>query len=524
MTSLGTRPHQLTKSPAHQITKSIVVVAVFTAILIALAATLRPDAFFVGDQGIKLAAARNAIRFPSHPLNVPLPVVAGDPLPHVEPFFVVHNDHAHAITSEIFPLVSAPLLAALGLRGLYVLPAVGFIVTLFACGWLATTLDPRRSAALVAVVAALGTPFLFYGLEFWEHMPALALGTAGAALLLDAAARRPGAHASSAPTFAAGLLMGAAIVLRTEAACFVAATVIASRTLVHRPTWRDLGVAAGGVALALLPMTAWSLLHFGSLIPAHVSANAGLVNASWWTSRLELLASWLGPSRWTLNGPLASASIWSVAPAAAIALVSGVRSYDFRERGALWLLFGLTVLLVVGTAPNGGGSQWGPRYLLFAYVPLVILAADFVQALPRNASARIALVTLVLVCAWVQRAAYRELRGTKALYGQIVDFVERSAAPGVPVVSDLWWLDQLASPALEGRTFLFADRAQTGIDLVRRLSDHTVPTTTIVRSRDESPDIGSWSNGTCYFEEARDELAVRGLVAIRLRHRCGYDK
>ena len=31
----------------------------------------------------------------------------------------------------------------------------------------------------------------------------------------------------------------------------------------------------------------------------------------------------------------------------------------------------------------------------------------------------------------------------------------------------------------------------------------------------------SWSDGTCYVEERREELPVRGLVAIRLRHRCG---
>ena len=43
----------------------------------------------------------------------------------------------------------------------------------------------------------------------------------------------------------------------------------------------------------------------------------------------------------------------------------------------LWLVAGLTVLLVVLTAPNEGGGQWGPRYLLFAYVPLALLALGF---------------------------------------------------------------------------------------------------------------------------------------------------
>jgi hypothetical protein len=499
----------------------IVVIAAWSIAVAVLAAGLRPDAFYVGDQGVKLAAASNALRFPEHPLDIPLPTIAGEPAPHIEPFFFVHDGHAHAVTSEAFPLLSAPLLAAFGIRGLYLLPAAGFLVTLLACGWLATALDPRRSPALVATVAALGTPFLFYGLEFWEHAPATALGASGAALLLHAAARRPGSNATTGSALLAGLLMGGAIVLRTEAACFVAALLLASRTLVARPTWRDWGVAAAGMAVALLPLAVWSLLHFGTIVPSHVSTNARLVDGNWWTTRIALAGSWLLPSRWTVDGPVASASLWSAAPAAAVALLSIAAPGERRERTALWLLFILTVLFVVMTAPNSGGSQWSPRYLLFAYIPLAILAADLVQALPRRTSARIAAALLVLVGIWVQRAAYRELRGTKGTYGRVVDFMKRSAAPRSTVVSDLWWLDQLASPALDSRTFLYVDHPQTGIDVIRRLSDHAVPMATIVRSREETPEIGSWWDGTCYVEDGRDELGVRSLVAIRLRYQCG---
>src|SRR4051812_31045541 len=103
-----------------------------------LAAGLRPDAFFVGDPGIKLISARNALRFPTHPLEIPLPRIGTVPVPHVEPFFAVHEDHSHAVTSEFFPLVSAPFLRAFGLRGVYLLPAAGFIGALAACAWLAS--------------------------------------------------------------------------------------------------------------------------------------------------------------------------------------------------------------------------------------------------------------------------------------------------------------------------------------------------------------------------------------------------
>ena len=141
---------------------ALVLVAVSVALAL-LASNLRPDAFFVGDPGVKLIATRAALRTPSTPLDIPLPRIGRDAVPHVEPFFAVHdNTHAHAVTSEAFPLLSAPLLAMLGLRGLYVLPALGVIATLAACAWLGFVLDARRSGALVATTAALLRAFFRY--------------------------------------------------------------------------------------------------------------------------------------------------------------------------------------------------------------------------------------------------------------------------------------------------------------------------------------------------------------------------
>ena len=174
------------------------------ALLSVLAAGLRPDAFFVGDPGVKLIAAQNAIDHPSRPFEITLPRIASIPVPHVEPFFSVHGDHAHAITSALFPVLSAPFLVAFGARGLYVLPALGFLLTVAGCAALATALDPRRRPVVAGLAAALGTPFLFYGLEFWEHTLALGCATLGAALFLKRRA------------LVAGLLFGVAALLRPK--------------------------------------------------------------------------------------------------------------------------------------------------------------------------------------------------------------------------------------------------------------------------------------------------------------------
>lgn len=500
------------------------VLVAFSIALALLASNLRPDAFFVGDPGVKLIATRAAIHAPSAPLDIPLPRIGRDAVPHVEPFFSVHDDtHAHAVTSEVFPLLSAPLLALFGLRGLYLLPALGFLSTLAACAWLGVVLDERRAMGLVAAATALGTPFLFYGLEFWEHTPALALGVTGAAWMLSDARSRPGRRSGTASTFLAGLLMGGAVVLRPEAAGFVAAVMLASRTLVHRPTWRALGITLAGVAVALLPLEAYTLWHFGTVIPGHVGTNAGLIGDSWWADRLRIAVEWLSPSLWTRSGPAHPSGFWSVAPVSVVAVAGSLRASERRERLFLWLVALLTTLFALAAAPNDGGGQWGPRYLLFAYVPLVLLAVDTLMELPRRRLVAGATIALVVVAGiWVQRAAYRSLRGTKATYGRIVDFVAANVEPGGNVITDLWWLDQLAAPALDGRNVLYAADSATIRDIVRRMSELTTPSVVVVRSREESADVSSWSDDTCYFEEAREELPLRGLVAIHLRHRCGY--
>lgn len=500
----------------------LIVLAAAAAALALLASGLRHDTFFVGDPGVKLLSARNALQFPTHPLDIPLPRIGTDAVPHVEQFFDVHGDHSHAVTSEFFPLLSAPLLQTLGMRGLYVLPAAGFILALASLAWLGWTLDPRRQMPLVAGVATLGMPFLFYGLEFWEHMPAVGLAACGAAMLLDAARRRPGHHSAVLPTFAAGLLFGAATTLRAESACLVAALCIGSRLLVHRPSWRSLAIAGGGMVVALLPLELYTVIHFGTWVPGHVGTNAALFEGSWLADRATFAREWLLPSLWNSRGPVSATSFWSVAPAAVLAVVGIARPSDHHERPFLWTVALATVLLTLLIAPNDGGGQWAPRYLLGAYVPLTLLAADTLQELPRRAWAILLIVVLVVAGVWVQRAAYRTLRGTKATYGRLADAVGRLSNPGLPVVTDAWWLDQLAAAPLEHRNVLFAATEADGQDILRRFSALASPSVTVVRSRDVSASVDAWTAGTCYFVEAKEEVDVRGVVVYRLRHRCGH--
>src|SRR5215510_1060742 len=121
---------------------------------IALAYGLPAETFFVGDPGVKLIAARHAIETPSAPLSIPLPAIDGERIPYVEPFFFVHGDHTHAVTSEVFPIVSAPFIRLFGIRGAYVLPALAFFAVLAGCIGIGRTLNPNRRTIGILGTAA----------------------------------------------------------------------------------------------------------------------------------------------------------------------------------------------------------------------------------------------------------------------------------------------------------------------------------------------------------------------------------
>jgi hypothetical protein len=109
----------------------------------------------------------------------------------------------------------------------------------------------------------------------------------------------------------------------------------------------------------------------------------------------------------------------------------------------------------------------------------------------------------------------------KSAYGHVVDFVSNEVAPGGCIVSDLWWLDQIAASAISERRLMYVPSPADAHAVMQRLSRAVVPIVTVIRSESESPDVGAWREDTCYVEIKRDRLDVRRLVAITLHHRCG---
>jgi hypothetical protein len=477
-------------------------------LLVVLQHGLPAETFFSGDSGVKLIGVINALRHPSHPLEIPVPVADGHPLPYLDPFFIVHGDHSHAVTSELFPMVTAPFYAWLGARGLYVLPAIGAAAMLLAWAWIAVMLDRRRRPALVILVLAVSSPLLFYALEFWEHAPAFGAASIGLALLLSS-----GAGGGSHPHWSravAGLCFGLAFLLRPEGGLFALASLAcAAMTIPALRTSASAAEVLAGFMLAVLPLSAYNLAHFGSLTGPQVSANADLLLSGGW-----LETRWVIARTWLITVSRNNLAI--VAPPILLAGLQLFRRYRLNGARFLVLLSAADVVLVLVSAPNDGGAQWGPRYLLFAYGPLGLLVADSLQMLPAaRGIGTTMIVVAVLAGGWMQRASYKSLRTTKFIYGHVLQFVRETPPADRWIVTDLWWLDQIAASATD-RQFLYAASPADFEAIRARLGEAGVTELTVISSLSESPTPLLRQPVPGCTENHRRHIPERDLTAITL--------
>jgi hypothetical protein len=517
------------------------------AAIVVLARGLPPDAFFVGDPGVKLIVARNSLAHPGRPLDMDLPKIGARAANFMDPFFRVEDGHAFAATPDLFPLLSAPLIALFGLRGAYILPAGGFLLFILATASLGIALDCERSPTMLILVAAIGTPALFYGLEFWEHSVALAIGGIATALVVR--------ELRATRLLASGMLFGITILLRPEAALYVFAVVLGTTISNRSFRLRAICAVLAGTAIAGAPLWAYSWYHSGLLFGAHVAANMSGSLHQWFSTRAINAHSWFGPRNlsflsmcvcaltlglasnfvptvyrrilqataavFTLGVAIGAAAgffplatVWCAAPVVTLLSCAAI-SRPRNGRSFLGIVAAVTMLLVWLTAPNDGGGQWGPRYLLMAYIPLAILASDALEdAVAQFGRIGIVAATLLLLTsAFIQRHAYKELRSTKLAYERAVRFIDQRTTAGGYVITDLWWLDQVTAALYPTRTMLFVDSLGKASEAFTMLRDEHARPVYFVRSRSESlASSATWPFATGFVVTGRYDIPERDLT------------
>lgn len=363
-----------------------------------LQTAIRGEVFFSGDGGVKALMTRQLAEGPRRPDLV----LDAEPwlrelwdqglFPLGSPFVYRIEGRRYVQYPLVFPALSAPFYAAFGYRGLYVLPLLGTWITWAAFAVLCRRLELGAAASALGLAGLVFASHLTpYAAIFWEHAPAVGLSFAGFALAFSPQPVRR----SHRRELGAGLLMGAAILLRPESGCF-------------------LGVALLGVAA----------LEGSARRAMRVALPAGALLAAFLASNLAIYGQPLGlhgvqveeaGARHTPHMPAAAILLQlgeemlrrhPVLPLVAALALAGLSWRTLRpERRVLVLggmiaaFYGLTGLVV----PSHGGMQIGARYLLPAVPLLWLLVALQLDGIRRRAPRwvyRGAAVAFAALVAW----------------------------------------------------------------------------------------------------------------------------
>jgi hypothetical protein len=384
----------------------------------------------------------------------------------------------------------------------------------------------------------LATPLTFYALVLWEHALSTAL-LAWSLVLLFSGLERGG----SSRFLVSGALAGLAFWARLESVWFVPALALAGWDR-NRRSALPLLLGAGIAVLPLLvfnqrlfgnPFGPDVAFHYGSpespYVRGFLGTRASIVadllldgaGRPWlWIALAALGACWLARrpeiEGWALLVLAASAAwgyfsprpnaihqdLWSSAPILLLALAP-LRGGDSAAAPAIRTIricAGVYVLAVALSAPNAGGAQFGPRYLLPGVLGLAVLA--LARAVPGIREARawplpaLAVLALVAISVATQARGVRVLGEVTHRTASLLAAVERQES-GV-VVTDEGWFAQILGPVYLDRRVLLAEDEEEFGALLALLRARGV-------SRWSFLAVSEWGRRAAL--EGRDDLAFR---------------
>jgi hypothetical protein len=421
-------------------------------------AVLPPEGFWTGDQGAKYL---QSVAFAEHPFNPSVDVRSRDIDPEYRYQILFNRDGKLVATfSWLMPILTAPFLKLLGMRGLYVIPALSAIAIFL----LAVALGRRLGLGTglwTGWGVVLTAPVLIYGAENWEHAPAAAC-VMGAALLFAPDREGRWRFAGGGALLAVGALFREEAIVALPA--FLAARAVARGGVRAWADTASAGLPAGlGAAAVFAATIPGNLFVYGSVLPLHLTSEVAKTGA-YLDMRFMVLHDLLLPtthpkaltiavialaasaaarawSRRDPSGPpwaddvLLAVAVASTAVVLAVGALSplwrtmmkGVVAPELYRVGSVahswlfcvpiafipWLGKGsarpsldrflgvgavLTVLWTLAIVPSSGGG-WGPRYLFTIAPILAVLAARAGSTPPGPWSTRGAVVT------WSARAA-----------------------------------------------------------------------------------------------------------------------
>lgn len=504
-------------------------------LLASLLLYLPPDGMWAGDQGAKYIQVESLIRQRFGEMTLLYPGADLDPAGTFSPLPALYTvpapDGAVSIYSYPYAFLCAGFVKLVGLRGLLLPSVASTLLSLFCFVRMGRRMGLRTVSALPWVLAA-ATPLLFYALSFWEH--ALAAMVAAGALTLGVEALRRQAPSLA---FAAGLVAGLSFLVRPEG-LFVG--VAASVALAAAPRRRATLVTAAlaGWAVGLLPAIGLNLTLYGQPLGGGAALNfgrlslpllagklledrgqiaasmafdrnlywkffAGLVllaivvrfTAGRWRTAAVLALALAALRLWFLEGGLfLKTGLVAACPLVLLAVAPRHGSSPAREiLGFLQGFCGVYFLAVVLTAPNDGGAQWGPRYLLPMVAPAVVVAwhqAEHLFLSARGAqrwAVGAALGLLLLLSGALQVHSVRVLEHSLSR-SQRIHAAVRGAGADV-VLTDFWWVPQILAPLYFERRIFLLHQPEKLDAFIAQLAAHDYRSFVFVVTRSKAPDF-----------------------------------
>ena len=516
---------------------TIIAVAIVYSLLAFV--VLPAESFFAGDEGVKFIQAQSLLKYHYKSLFLSYPGQDVDPqnkfFPIAAPYAVEKGGRMYSQWPVLFPLISSLFFSVFGPPGLYVIPVLSSLLTLFVLSKMFRLLFDRDSI-LILLLLAFGTPVFFYSLVFWEHTLSVLLATVAVYLVL-LSLKTPG----YGRMLIAGLLLGLGIWVRNELYFFVLALLISG--FVTRSMWKGKTIFPSavyflaGLFLVLVPMWVIQKATVGEMLGADVSQfiKAGVSTEaspfkanilyfflykiklaavllfhrfdSEWMIALALpyivfawvmifpkqkerrsllifsLAGMAAVSLFTLSQNLLNSGLLVNTPFLIFSLVALSVYQELKESGGMILFVLLTglvyILLISLFAPATGGMQWGPRFMLPA-LPLLLVALgalwDNWEKLEfggmNRRLAKTTLILLILVSLFIQ------IKGVQFLYGDREEGARLVAKvkdrPEIVFVTNNFWFPQETAAVYGDKKFYFVSERTDFEILAARLQKRRV--------------------------------------------------
>jgi hypothetical protein len=493
----------VTGRPGRSVAWPVLAWSLYAAIAIAGWILLPAGGFWINDEGIKYLQTIAILTSPDGSSEARLdfsPDETEGLLPHTPVYLWKTTRGYRFLYPDVFARLAALPHRLGGETGMRLLPLLAGLVAVGA--W---TLAGRRHAPRAAPfvpVLVLASPWMFYHWVFWEHTLALAMQTGSLVLFLWGWRRR-----RRDALLLAGIVLGLGAFLRGEIVLYAVALAFGFG-LAFRD-WRRPAAALAGVAIPLTGILLLNVQQWGHPLGLHY---AGLALASamqettrWHTIKtlivgmpgepLAAVAAVVGivavvglsarrPPRWAVTGlglglapalvvrlrflawpdPFAAlvrfTGLVTLSPILFVGLAVGF-AWRSRRRRALALTALLFLLGAAGSysSASAAGVHWGPRLLLPALVPLILLAAErlasAVRAARRREASRVVVAALLagLVLGWVDTAySWYLLDRARAHNAAVERFL--ATRPERLLATTLWWVPQLYARADAHLAFL----------------------------------------------------------------------